>query len=178
MKALADFNEVSFKSHDNLQDYLNESSLNCKLFDFISSMEQRYEVSLQALDLFNKAYELCRKAIITPYASVELNKSRLGKTGNNKLELLPYIMAWFILSSYKQLPFTVETFVNRLHDLFKRSTLYSLAKEQINLKDVRYLIKMDNSGNNNTGNSFQQFNIQHVENLNPNATTVINNYYI
>lgn len=32
-------------------------------------------------------------------------------------------------------------------------------------------------GNPGTGNSFTEVNIQHVENYNPNATTVTNNYY-
>lgn len=31
-------------------------------------------------------------------------------------------------------------------------------------------------GNPGTGNTFQEINIQHVDNFNPNATTVINNY--
>lgn len=36
------------------------------------------------------------------------------------------------------------------------------------------IIKIE--GNPGTGNTFQEINIQHVENYNPNATTVINNY--
>jgi hypothetical protein len=32
-------------------------------------------------------------------------------------------------------------------------------------------------GNPGTGNTFQEINIQHVENYNPNATTVTNNYF-
>lgn len=37
-------------------------------------------------------------------------------------------------------------------------------------------MKIDITGNPGTGNTFQEFNIQHVDNFNPNATTVINNY--
>lgn len=37
-------------------------------------------------------------------------------------------------------------------------------------------MKIDITGNPGTGNTFQEFNIQHVDNLNPKATTVINNY--
>lgn len=38
-------------------------------------------------------------------------------------------------------------------------------------------MKLDITGNPGTGNSFQEYNIQHVDNFNPNATTVVNNYY-
>lgn len=37
-------------------------------------------------------------------------------------------------------------------------------------------MKIKIEGNPGTGNTFQEINIQHVENYNPNATTVINNY--
>lgn len=177
MKALSSNNDVPFKGHDNLQDYLNDSPLNCKLYDFIISMGQRYGISFQILDIFSNAYKLCHEAITHPCASTELTQLLLSKTGYNELRLLPYIIAWYILSSYKRLPYAAEIFAKHLYEVIKRSTLYSLAKEQINLNDFKHLSKMDDSGSNNTENTFQQFNIQHVENLNPNATTVINNYY-
>lgn len=38
-------------------------------------------------------------------------------------------------------------------------------------------MKIKIEGNPGTGNTFQEINIQHVDNFNPNATTVNNNYY-
>lgn len=37
-------------------------------------------------------------------------------------------------------------------------------------------MKIKIEGNPGTGNTFQEINIEHVDNFNPNATTVINNY--
>ncbi len=37
-------------------------------------------------------------------------------------------------------------------------------------------MKIDITGNPGTGNTFQEYHIQHIDNFNPNATTVINNY--
>lgn len=60
MKALQSANDAPFSKHDNLQDYLNDSHVNHSLHTFILSIEQRYGVSFPVLELFNKAYNLCR----------------------------------------------------------------------------------------------------------------------
>lgn len=38
-------------------------------------------------------------------------------------------------------------------------------------------MKIEITGDPGTGNTFQEYNIQHVDNFNPKATTVVNNYY-
>ena len=143
-------------------------------------------------DVFTEVFNLCRRVASDPTPGENLKiryvdelKTRIDS--NREAELI-LCLSWVVLMVQDQPSYAISTFCSRLQPLIRHYSVYNKARQlavEIR-KNERHLqtnffvtqtpqpnMKIEIEGNPGSGNTF----IEHVENLNTAATTVITKHY-
>ena len=116
------------------------------------------------------------------------------RTGNSRLAELILCLSWVVLTVQEHPSYTVKTFTQRLQPLIRHSAYYSKARQlaQTIRQRERHIqtefltheeqypdMKVQIDGDPRTGNTYNEntYNINKVETLAPNATTVVTKHY-
>lgn len=143
-------------------------------------------------DVFTEVFNLCRRAASDPTPGENLktryiDELKMRIPSSREAELI-ICLSWVVLSVQEQPSYAISIFTSRLQPLIRHYSLYNQARQlAITIrKNERHLktdffvtqtphpnMKIEIEGNPGSGNTF----IEHVENLNPAATTVITKHY-
>ncbi len=151
-----------------------------------------------SLDLFDEVFSLCRRAATDPTPGENLAsryvdelKQRCGSSREAELVLC---LTWVVLIVQEQPSYAISTFTQQLQPLIRHASIYSKARQlAVNIRQHERhiqtnfhitpsdypIMKVQIEGNPGRGNSYTEntYNIDKVETLAPNATTVINKHY-
>ena len=148
--------------------------------------------------LFAEVFSICRQAATdnTPgenIASRYVDNLR-NRTGNNRTAELILCLAWVVLLVQEKPTYAQSTFTQQLQPLLRHASIYNTARQlAVTIRQhERHIqtdffvttsqypnMKVQIEGDPGTGNTYNEttFNIDKVETLAPNATTVVNKHY-
>ena len=156
------------------------------------------QVGFTSDNLFALVFNLCRRAAtdLTPGESltsryVEELKQRCGSSRQAEMVLC---LSWVVLIVQEHPSYAVTTFTQQLQPLIRHASIYSKARQlAVTIRQherhiqTDFLVtpsdlpvmKVQIEGDPGTGNTFSEttYNIEKVETLAPNATTVVNKHY-
>lgn len=168
------------------------------LHQFLLDQKGSLPAGLNSQEVFAEVFRLCRQAATdqTPgenLASRYIDELR-SRTGNSRYAELILCLAWVVLTVQEHPYYTVSTFAQRLQPLIRHASIYSKARQlAVTIRQhERHIqtdflatpsdlpvMKVQIEGDPGTGNTFSEttYNIEKVETLAPNATTVVNKHY-
>lgn len=149
-------------------------------------------------DIFAEVFSLCQRAATDPTPGENLTSKYVDelkqRCGSSREADLILCLTWVVLIVQEQPSYAVATFTQQLQPLIRHSFIYSKARQlAVNIRQhERHIqtnfhttpsdypvMKVQIEGNPGCGNSYTEntYNIDKVETLAPNATTVINKHY-
>ena len=168
------------------------------LHQFLLEIRGGQKAGLSSDGLFALVFNVCRRAATDPTPGenlasryVEELKQRCGSSREAELVLC---LAWVVLMVQERPSYAVATFTQQLQPLIRHASIYNKARQlAVTIrKHERHIqtdffvtptdipvMKVHIDGDSGTGNSFTEntYNIDKVETLAPNATTVVNKHY-
>lgn len=154
--------------------------------------------AINSHNLFAEIFSLCRRVANDPTPGENLAsryvdelKQRCGSSREAELVLC---LTWVVLIVQEHPSYAVFTFTQQLQPLIRHASIYNKARQlAINIRQHErhiqtnflippndlHVMKVQIEGNPGSGNSYTEntYNIDKVETLAPNATTVINKHY-
>ena len=180
------------------QNPLSSSQIYPYLHQFLLDQKGCLPAGLNSQEVFSEVFNLCRRAATdqTPgenLASRYVDELRC-RTGNNRLAELILCLAWVVLTVQEHPSYPVSTFTQQLQPLIRHASIYHKARQlAVTIRQhERHIqtdffitaqtipdMKVQIDGDPGTGNTYKEttYNIQNVETLAPNATTVVNKHY-
>lgn len=148
--------------------------------------------------LFAEVFSLCRQATTdnTPGENITSRyvDNLHNRTGNNRTAELILCLAWVVLMVQEKPTYAQSTFTQQLQPLIRHASIYNKVRQlAVTIRQherhiqTDFLVtssqypnmKVQIEGDPGTGNTYNEttYNIDKVETLAPNATTVVNKHY-
>lgn len=179
-----------------VQNPLSSSQIYPYLHQFLLENGASLPAGLNSHELFAEVFTLCRRVATDPPHGENL-ASRYAEQLNQRLQSsrqteLILCLSWVVLSVHEHPTYNESTTAKALLPLIRHSTYYSKARQlAVTIRhrerhihtdflttNLTYpFMKVEIEGNPGTGNSYTDIHDNHIENLNPNATTVITKHY-
>ena len=168
------------------------------LHQFLLEIRGGQKAGLSSDGLFALVFNVCRRAATDPTPGenlasryVEEIKQRCGSSREAELVLC---LAWVVLMVQERPSYAAAAFTQQLQPLIRHASIYNkvrqlavtIRKHERHIQTdffvtptVIPVMKVQIDGDSGTGNSFTEntYNIDKVETLAPNATTVVNKHY-
>lgn len=178
------------------QNPLSSSQIYPYLHQFLLENGASLPAGLNSHELFAEVFTLCRRAATGPTPGEDL-ASRYAEQLNQRLQSsrqteLILCLSWVALSIQEHPTYSERTTAKALLPLIRHSTYYGKARQLavtirhrerhihtdfLTTNPIYPFMKVEIEGNPGTGNSYTDIHDNHIENLNPNATTVITKHY-
>lgn len=179
-----------------VQNPLFSSQIYPYLHQFLLEVGALHTAGINSQDVLAEVFTLCRRAATDPTPGENLNKRYIDdlkqRTGNRRQTEMILCLSWVVLTVQEHPSYAASTFTQRLQPLIKHAASYNKARQlAITIRhrerhiqtdflttnpQIPYM-KIEIDGNPGTGNSYIDIHDNHIENLNPNATTVITKHY-
>lgn len=179
-----------------VQNPLFSSQIYPYLHQFLLEVGASQKAGINSQEVLTEVFSICRRAVTDPTPGENLNQRYIDdlqqRTGNHRQTELILCLVWVVLTVQEHPSYAASTFTQRLQPLIKHAAYYNKARQlAVTIRHrERHLqtdflttntqipyMKVEIDGNPGTGNSYIDIHDNHIENLNPNATTVITKHY-
>lgn len=166
------------------------------LHQFLLENGATKKTGINSQEVLAEVFTLCRRAATDQTPGENLSKRYIDelqhRTGNSRQTELILCLAWVVITVQEHPSYATSTFIQWLQPLIKHSAYYKKSRQlAVTIhQHVRHIqtdflitpsnppvMKVEIDGNPGTGNSYTDIHDNHIENLNPNVTTVITKHY-
>ena len=180
------------------QNPLFSSQIYPYLHRFLLDLRPSVSAGMNSQKLLAEVFNLCRSAAMDTTPGENLNSGYVDelkrRCGNGRIAELILCLAWVVLVVQEKPSYTVSTFTQQIQPLLRHASVYNKARQLavtirqherhiqtdflITPSDIPEM-KVQIEGDPGKGNSYTEntYNIDKVETLAPNATTVVNKHY-
>lgn len=180
------------------QNPLFSSQIYPYLHRFLLDLGPSVSAGMNSQKLLAEVFNMCRSAAMDTTPGENLNSRYVDelkrRCGNGRIAELILCLAWVVLVVQEKPSYTVSTFTQQIQPLLRHASVYNKARRLavtirqherhiqtdflITPSDIP-IMKVQIEGEPGTGNSYTEntYNINKVETLAPNATTVVNKHY-
>ena len=165
---------------------------------FLVNLGTTEKAGLNSQQILAEVFCLCRRAVTDPTPGENLTSRYIDelkqRCGNSRQAELILSLTWVVLMGQEHPSYPVSTFVQQLQPLIRHTYIFNKARQlAVNIRQherhiqTDFLITPSNipvmkvqiEGDPGTGNTYNEttWNIDKVETLAPNATTVISKHY-
>lgn len=181
-----------------VQNPLFTSQIYPYIHQFLLDSGTSLPAALNSQEVFSEVFKICRRAVTDQTPGENLTSRYVDdlqtRIGHRRQTELTLCLAWVVLAVQEHPSYAASRFNQALLPLIKHSVYYNKACQlAVNIrKHERHIqtdfltteltypnMKVEIEGNPGTGNSYTEntYNINKVETLAPNATTVVNKHY-
>lgn len=180
------------------QNPLSSSQIYPYLHQFLLDFGGCKQAGPSSENILAEVFLICRRAVTDQTPGENLTKRYIDelqqRIGNRRQTEVILCLVWVVLTVQEQPTYAASTFTKRLQPLIKHTAYYNKARQlAVTIRQrERHIqtvflanpkaypdMKVQIDGDPGTGNTFKEttYNIQNVETLAPNATTVVNKHY-
>ena len=144
------------------------------------------------MDLFDVCHQTANDPTPGEHLAERYLKELMERTGNKRYAELIMTLSWVVMAVQEHPTYEERTYTKAVQPLLRHTAVYPKARQlavkirqhERHIRTEFYVtpnqrkhMKIEIEGNPGKGNSYTDIHDNHIENLNPNATTVITKHY-